>query len=65
MNKYDDFQKVVDEALMNAKENGYTFKGMTTLEIATDMVEYCCPLDDSTGSEIEYFVIDFFKRNSA
>lgn len=42
----------VREAFKNAHENGYEFIGLTPLEIAGDMIEFCADLESEQPEEI-------------
>ena len=47
----------VNEALTNAKENGYSFDGWTPMEIAEDLADNDAMLEEYTPEEIVPYVI--------
>lgn len=54
----DKLKELVREALKNAAENGYEFKGMDARAIAVDMLTYNPELEDADLDEVTRIVAE-------
>lgn len=52
-------KELVFEALSNAKDNGYTFDGMSAEEIAEDMVQYDANLEAVDAEDLVPLIEEF------
>lgn len=52
-------KELVFQAMQNAKDNGYHFEGLTSREIAEDMVTYDAFLEQESIEDVEKLVIEF------
>lgn len=45
-------RELVKEALENAADNGFTFEGMSDVEVAEDMIEFNAELEDYSVEDL-------------
>lgn len=54
----EDLDLLVEQALFNAKDNGYDFNGWTDVEIANDLIDY----DGSVNDYLTFLIVQSVKR---
>lgn len=59
----DSVQHRVNEAMRNARENGYLFEGWSATQIANDILDFDAALEGEEVGEVVLCVVDWLLRN--